>query len=232
MGKIIVIDGLDGTGKQTQSELLFKYIKDKNEKVKLIAFPRYNSSTGLIIKEYLSGKINSNDGIGFNDRIRTGLLYSYDRMYNMYFIRDEKGNSIMDYYNNGYTIICDRYTSSNYLFMTCGMDMSQFSEFINTIEKIEYMHMGLPEPDMTIFLEMPPEKSLELIEKRGEEKDLHENLEILNKAYNSLQLYKSFLMEKSADTMKKTYFINCMDEFMKLYSKEDISEMVKNLLQM
>ena len=168
MGKLIVIDGLDGSGKHTQAVLLCDYLKENNIKCKLIDFPKYESRTGEIVKEYLKGEIYLEDS--YNNKLKTAMLYSYDRLYNMCFVRDGNGKSIMDYYNEDYIIICDRYTSSNYLYMTHNMSWDQFIRFIDTMEFTEYKSMKLPEPDLSIFLELQPEKSIQLINKRGNEK--------------------------------------------------------------
>jgi dTMP kinase len=228
-GKIIVIDGLDGSGKHTQSELLLQYLTNKDYKCKLIAFPRYNSLTGAIVTGYLSG--NLKQGNDFYSKIRTGMLYSYDRMFNMYFKTDANGKSIMDYYNEGYTIICDRYTSSNYLFMTHDMNYNEFKQYVVDMEELECTFMGLPKPDISLFLELPPQKSLELVEKRGNKKDIHETEEVLNKAYAAMQVYKKYCVETEDENDKKNYFINCMKNEIEMYSIEDISEMIKNVLQ-
>lgn len=227
MGKIIVIDGLDGSGKHTQSEILLETLTNEGYKCKLVAFPKYESITGNIVTEYLSGKFNLDDS--FDSKMRTSMLYSYDRMYNMYFNLDENNKSLMDYYNEDYIIICDRYVSSNYLFMTHMMGDFDFTKYIWRMEKLEYDCMGLPKPDMTIFLEIPPTKSLELVEKRGNKKDIHETEEVLNKAYYSMQRYKQYCCDK--DYKGKVQFINCMKNEIEMYSIEDISEMIKNTLQ-
>jgi len=228
-GKLIAIDGLDGSGKQTQSEILLSHLKEKGLKCKLISFPNYVSLTGEIVTAYLHGKYKLKDD--FYSKVRTGMLYSYDRMFNMYFKTDDQGKTIMDYYNEGYIIICDRYTSSNYLFMTHEMDKFEFKEYIGYMEELEYVFMGLPEPDVSLFLEIPPYKSLELIEKRGNKKDNHETEEVLNKAYNSLQVYKKYCIERNEYYSRKSYFIDCMKNEIEMYSIEDISEMIKNTLQ-
>lgn len=228
-GKIIVIDGLDGSGKHTQSEILLNYLTEKGYKCKLVAFPQYDSISGSIVTEYLSGKFKQNDD--FESKIRTSIIYSYDRMYNMYFKLDDDNKTLMDYYNEGYFIICDRYTSSNYLFMTHDMNYNEFKQYVVDMEELECTFMGLPKPDISLFLELPPQKSLELVEKRGNKKDIHETEEVLNKAYNAMQVYKKYCVETEDENDKKNYFINCMKNEIEMYSIEDISEMVKNTLQ-
>ena len=233
MGKLIVIDGLDGSGKHTQATLLYEYLKENNINCKLIDFPRYESRTGEIVKEYLHGEIHVGDS--YDDKFKTALLYSFDRMYNMCFMRDEKGKSIIDYYNEGYVIVCDRYTSSNYLYMTNDMNSVEYIKFIHRMEKLEYMQMGLPEPNLSIFLELTPEKSIELINRRGNEKDNHENITVLTKAYKALQRIKKFyndrnVLPRNFKSRHEMQFINCMNEEGELYSIDHITEIVKKLV--
>ena len=231
MGKVIVIDGLDGSGKYTQSVLLAAYLSFELgiENVKHVSFPVYDSKTGQIVKDYLKGEIKT--GNTFDDKKRLGMLYSFDRMYNVFLQRDEMGKTLMDYYNEDYILIFDRYTSSNYLYMTDGMDYNTFYRYVTMMEHIEYNIMGLPAPDLSIFLKMTPDKSLELIEQRGEEKDLHETREVLVKAYNALETYTEIAYEKNAMMGKtQTVVLDCLDESMELYSVDDISERIKNIL--
>lgn len=228
MGKIIVIDGLDGSGKHTQATLLYEYLKEKNIKCKIIDFPKYGSRTGGIVKEYLNGDIYVGDS--FDDKFKTALLYSFDRMYNMYFVRDENNKSIMDYYNEGYVIVCDRYTSSNYLYMTHDMRINEIKKFICSIEYVEYSNMKLPRPDISIFLSVPPEKSMELINIRGNEKDIHENLITLRKTWGSLAMYEHICHETDNMICNNTHFVECVNEDGELYSIEHITEIVKKLV--
>lgn len=216
-GFLIVFDGLDGTGKNTQSNKLAEYFDSVGINYKKISFPTYGTPSGDLVKKYLHGEITLDDknDIGL-EKFRKSFLYVTDRCVNMT-KKDETGNSILDYYNDGYVIICDRYVSSNFLFMTAETSIQDFRLYVSVMEMIEYTLCGLPRPDISLFLEMPPEKSLECIEKRKEEKDINENLTKLKSAYSSLNRYKE---ECKNDSSK--YFINCISENGDIRSIEDI----------
>lgn len=232
-GLLIVIDGLDGTGKQTQSEILYNTLTQEGLDVKKISFPVYESPSGQIIKDYLKGDISVSSGYDYlyDENIRLSMLYANDRMLNM-FKKDENGKTLVDYYNEGYIIICDRYTQSNYLYMTKDMDDLQFESYIHLMEWLEYEIMRLPRPDLTIFLKMTPEKSLSLIEKRGEEKDNHETKEILSQAYTALEQYeRQCYMNKREDVV----IIDCLYDDdngdTQIKSIEDISKLIFDSIQ-
>ena len=104
-------------------------------------------------------------------------------------------------------------------------DIHEFRLYISVMEMIEYTLCGLPKPNMSFFLEMPPEKSLECINKRNETKDINENLQKLTKVYDSLQLYKDDCKKENKDC----YLINCISEKGEIRSVEDIHDEIKNI---
>lgn len=228
-GCLIVFDGLDGTGKQTQTERLAKYFEENDIKYKTIAFPAYETPSGELVRQYLNGDIvlsdchDNDEGL---EKFRKSFLYVVDRCINMT-KKDEEGKCLLDYYNEGYVIICDRYVSSNFLYMTTETDIHEFRLYVSVMEMIEYTLCGLPRPNMSFFLEMPPEKSLECIDKRNNTKDINENLQKLTKVFNSLQRYKS---ECERDK-KECYFINCISEEGYIRSIEDIHNEIKNIFK-
>lgn len=208
-GMLIVIDGLDGSGKNTQAEMLYNFFKENiTDKVIKISFPDYDYHTGKVVREMLTGKFN----IGVNEwpfdkSIKKSLFYSFDRMVAMYRKMPEYDNKTLAelYYKEGYVIICDRYTTSNFIHM--GVDIQRFDlvSFINQLEELEYSTMGIIRPDMVITLSLKPEISMKLIDKRGNEKDDHENLNHLKKAYDTMNYILKYI---------KTYWYNidCNDE--------------------
>ena len=208
-GMLIVIDGLDGSGKNTQAEMLYNFFKENiTDKVIKISFPDYDYHTGKVVREMLTGKFN----IGVNEwpfdkSIKKSLFYSFDRMIAMYRKLPEYDNKTIAelYYKEGYVIICDRYTTSNFIHM--GVDIQRFDlvSFINQLEGLEYSTMGIIRPDIVIALTLNPETSMKLIDERGNEKDDHENLNHLKKAYDVMNHILKYI---------KTdwYNIDCNDE--------------------
>jgi dTMP kinase len=159
-GKIIVIEGTDCSGKETQSKLLEK----KLDKCVRFSFPRYDSPTGKIVggpylgKEEISKSYFTEGAVNVSPYIAS-LYYAADRKYNM--------DEINKYLDDGYTVILDRYTTSNLAHQ--GSKFKTKEERFNMyqwIDKLEYWLLGLPKPDLTIFLHVPLEVTLELLKKR------------------------------------------------------------------
>ena len=208
-GMLIVIDGLDGSGKNTQAEMLYNFFKENiTDKVIKISFPDYDYHTGKVVREMLTGKFN----IGVNEwpfdkSIKKSLFYSFDRMVAMYRKIPEYDNKTIAelYYKEGYVIICDRYTTSNFIHMGVNIRRFDLPSFISQLEGLEYSTMGIIRPDIVIALTLNPETSMKLIDERGNEKDDHENLNHLKKAYNTMNHILKYI---------KTdwYNIDCNDE--------------------
>ncbi len=175
-GKLIVIEGLDGSGKATQTKLLCEKLKSKGKSVCKLSFPDYNEPSSVLVKMYL----NSEFGSGPEDvnAYAASSFYAVDR-YASYkkFWKDK--------YENGQFIVADRYTTSNAIYQLGRLDKSLWDEYINWLEDYEYNKLGLPKPDLVIYLSMPVEISQQFMTKRydGNEskKDIHEkNIEFLN----------------------------------------------------
>lgn len=170
MGKIIAIDGLDGSGKATQTALLTNHLKNIGVPVRQITFPNYESRSSELVKMYLNGEIFSNPNE--INAYAAASFYAADRYisYQTDWARD---------YKSGTTILCDRYISSNAIHQMVKLEKSQWDEFLDWLYDYECDKLGLPLPNQTIFLDMPPEVSQELLLKRYEgdntKKDIHEN---------------------------------------------------------
>jgi len=171
-GKLIVIEGTDCSGKQTQAELLVKFLNDNGIKTKKMGFPMYDTPTGKIIGGPYLGKDWICDGY-FEEKASNvdpkvaSLYYAADRKYNIH--------KILDSLNAGYNVILDRYVESNMAHQAGKIhDPVERSEMINWLEKLEYTFLELPRPDMIIFLHMPYECSLKLRLGRAEKGDQHE----------------------------------------------------------
>ncbi len=165
-GKLIVIEGLDGCGKSTQLEILKEKLSDK---AKFISFPNYDSASGEIIKDYLSGKFPEENG-------ETGC-YSASSFYAIDRYISYK-TSWQDDYFGGKNIIAARYTSSNAIYQMAKLDKSKWEEFLTWLSDFEFRKLAIPKPDKIIFLDMPIEISQKLLSSRydgdEEKKDIHE----------------------------------------------------------
>lgn len=165
---LIVIEGLDGSGKATQSALLSKALTERGYRVKKISFPDYQNPSSTLVKMYLNGEVGSLDEV---NPFAASSFYSLDR-YISYM------QSWREDYQEGAVILADRYTTSNFCHQMGKLPPAQWSEYLRWLTDYEYRLLGLPAPDGVIYLDMPPEASQKLLEQRyggdRSKKDLHE----------------------------------------------------------
>lgn len=184
MGKLFVIDGTDGSGKQTQFNLLKEHLTNDGIDYKTVSFPNYDSPSSALVKMYLSGEFGEN-AQEISPYIAS-TFYAVDR-YATY-TKDYK-----KYYEDGGIILADRYTTANMVHQAGKIkDPEEREKFINWLFDLEFKLYGLPIPDVVFFLNMPPEKVKKLIENRenkfthNSKKDIHErNEKHLQDAYNA-----------------------------------------------
>ncbi|MCL2071252.1 MAG: thymidylate kinase [Oscillospiraceae bacterium] len=161
-GKLIVIEGLDGAGKTTQWELLKKSlpVQSKNQTM-FITFPDYNSESGNIIKRYLAGDFGGindpeNDE---NSAYSASSFYAIDR-----YISYKCSWGGM--YLKGANIISARYTSSNGIYQMTKLPEKEWQSYLDWLYDYEHEKLGIPKPNLTIFLDVPVETSQKLLAKR------------------------------------------------------------------
>jgi len=149
-GKLIVIDGIDGSGKATQTSLLEKRLQKDGFKVRVIDFPRYyDNFFGKFIGECLSGEYG--DFIKVNSRIAS-VLYAADRF--------ESSKSIHKWIDEGFVVITDRYVSANQIHQGGKIKNSaERREFMKWLDVMEYKIFGISKPDLVIYLDVPYEIS-------------------------------------------------------------------------
>ncbi|MCH5208294.1 MAG: thymidylate kinase [Oscillospiraceae bacterium] len=179
-GKLIVLDGLDGSGKSTQLELAADYLKSLGVNFRAVSFPNYDTLSGQLVRQYLDGTVKCE---GRNGAYSASTIYAVDRYVS--YATDWK-----EFYQSGGLIITGRYTTSNAIYQLTKMPKEEYSGFLDWLYDFEYNKLGLPEPDKVIFLDMPVEISQKLLKKRydGDEskKDIHErNVEFLQQCRDS-----------------------------------------------
>lgn len=220
MGKLIVIEGVDSSGKQTQTEMLFKRLKDEGLNVKTVSFPDYESDFSLPVRRYLAGDLG--DDPKSVNAYAASTFYAIDRYAS--FMR-----SWGEFYNSGGIIIADRYVTSNIVHQASKVDKSEKEDFINWLSDLEYKKMGLPVPDCVIFLDMPPEFARMLMAKRlnkitGEaQKDIHER--------DKNHLETSYNNAVSIADLLKWEKISCIDGE-KVRQREEIAEEIYKKVKM
>ena len=169
MGKLFVIDGLDGCGKSTQFDLLSRAMERDGGFYRTISFPDYSQPSSALVKMYLGGDLGGSPAAV--NAYAASSFYAVDRYasYKRFWEKD---------YADGATIIAARYTTSNAIHQMTKCPEEEWDTFLDWLEDYEYNLLGLPRPDCVIFLDMPIEVSQKLLEKRYcgecEKKDIHE----------------------------------------------------------
>lgn len=178
MGKLIVIEGLDGSGKGTQTKLLFDELIANGINAQKVSFPNYESDASAPVKMYLNGDFGKT--AQDVNAYAASVLYSVDRFASY---KTEWG----DFYHNGGIIVSDRYTTSNAVHQCSKLPKEEWQNYLQWLFELEYNKISIPKPDMVIYLSVDPIVSQELLLKRydGNEakKDIHErDVEYLKKS--------------------------------------------------
>ena len=190
-GKLIVVEGNDSSGKETQTDLLINRLR-KKYKVEKTDFPQYyDSFYGDMIARYLRGEFGPVNQIS---PYLSSLLYALDRM--------EAKDKIINLLNQGKIIISNRYVPSNKAYGAAKLEKKDQKKFIKWIEKLEYEKHKIPKPDLVIYLHVPVQITQQWIETKkrrdyleGNKKDLHEkNVDYLQKVE---KIYLELCREKN-----------------------------------
>ncbi len=217
-GYVIVIEGTDGCGKQTQAQLLYDRLSKLTDKVFKCSFPNYDSPSSAPVKMYLGGELGEH--ASDINAYQASILFATDRLCTYF-------QTLKLHYEKGEIIIIDRYTPSNALHQAGKLDtLADKDKFLDWLFDTEYRVLGLPEPDKVIFLNVPVEVSKQLREQRakqqglkaGTTKDIHEqDARHLINAYNT----GMYVALKYGWDM-----IACIDNDNKLKSREVISDQI------
>lgn len=192
MGKLIVIEGTDSSGKETQTRKLYERLEKEITNVIRLSFPNYKSPACEPVKMYLAGAFGDN-ALDINP-YPVSTMFAIDR-YASYKMEWEK------FYQDGGIIVTDRYTTSNMVHQASKIEsIDKKNEYLDWLEELEYSKMGIPRPDLIIFLNMPTETAAELMAQRknkitGEDiKDIHEkDISYLKKSYeNACNIAKKY----------------------------------------
>lgn len=177
---LIDIEGTDGCGKKTQTELLYNYLKGKGYKCLLVSFPNYESPSSALVKMFLGGEFGEHAET--IDSYQASAFYAVDRVATMAKINVED----YDY------IIFDRYVLSNMIHQSARLqNVEEKDKFLEWVDNFEFDKLKLPRPDKVLFLDMPVETSLELARNRTELKNgqkhdiFEEDTSHMFKAYNN-----------------------------------------------
>jgi len=210
-GKLIVIEGTDCSGKETQTKLLIEKLKEQNIKTANFSFPNYDSPTGKIVggpylgKDYICPSYFEQGAANVDPKVAS-LYYAADRKYNI--------DKITFLLENGVNVILDRYIYSNMAHQGGKVyEKKKREEMYSFLEKLEFELLELPKPDIAIFLHMPTDKAQILKQNRKEKPDGHEkdidHLKNAEKAYIELALrYNMHIIECANESIRSIEDIN------------------------
>ena len=213
MGKLIVIEGLDGSGKHTQAVLLKNYLESIGKSVKMVSFPNYESPSSALVKMYLAGDFGKEaDSV---NPYTASTFYAVDRFASF-------RTGWQNFYENGGIIIADRYTTSNAVHQCSKLPHDQWDGFLKWLFEFEYKYMGIPAPDNVIYLRADLEISQKLMSGRYNsdetKKDIHErDLDYLKRS----QISADYCADKFGWNI-----VECIQNGV-MRSAENISEEVK-----
>lgn len=182
-GTLIVIEGLDGSGKGTQAAELVKNLAAQGKSVRKISFPNYASDSSALVKMYLGGQFGKEPGDV--NAYAASTFFAVDRFASF---KQDWG----EFYAQGGILVADRYTTSNAVHQCSKLPKEQWDEFLEWLFHFEYTLLGIPAPDTVIYLNVDPAVSQKLMTGRyqGDEskKDIHEgNLSYLDRSRQAAQ---------------------------------------------
>ena len=169
MGKLIVLEGTDGSGKSTQFRLMAQRLEEENRAFRKLVFPRYDKESSALIRMYLGGEFGSKPSDV--NAYAASAFYAVDR-YASY--KQDWGQ----WYENGGLILSDRYTTSNAVHQASKEAPENRNRYLEWLYHFEYTCLGLPRPDLTVYLDVPTSFTEKLMRGReaatGTHADIHE----------------------------------------------------------
>lgn len=201
-GKLIAIEGIDGSGKRTQVELLAAVLSMRGHSPYSTGFPQYRSWFGKMVGQFLNGELGPLETV---DPHFTALLYAGDRY--------EAKPKLEAALSNGQIVLADRYIASNLAHQTARVAPEKRAAFVEWIEYLEYEIYGLPPEDLVLYLRVPPVEAQKLVAQKSQrsytsaQKDLQEaslrHLEDAAKMYDLLSKRRSWKTIECFDAKRK-----------------------------
>ena len=173
-GRLMVLEGTDGSGKSTQFELLRRRLERESVPFRHAVFPRYDQPSSALIRLYLEGEFGS--APGDVNAYAASAFYAVDR-YASY--RQDWGI----WYEDGGLVLCDRYTTSNAVHQASKLPGQDRESFLRWLYEFEFDKLGLPRPDLVLYLDMPVEQSEHLLRRRETTTDTQADIHERDRAY-------------------------------------------------
>ena len=174
MGKLIVIEGTDGSGKSTQFRLLTQRLHAENRPFQKIVFPQYAEESSALIRMYLGGVFGTNPTDV--NAYTASTFYAVDRFASYKKVWGR-------WYEDGGLVVADRYTTSNAVHQASKEPEEQREAFLKWLYELEYEHMGLPQPDLTIYLDVPTDFTEILLRNREQSTHTHADIHEQDTSY-------------------------------------------------
>ena len=217
MGKLIVIEGTDGSGKSTQFQHLTQRLRESGQEFRTLVFPRYSEPSSALIRMYLGGEFGTKPTDV--NAYAASAFYAVDR-YASY--KQDWGN----WYEEGGLIVSDRYTTSNAVHQTSKEPKEKQDEFLKWLYEFEYDRLGLPRPDLTIYLDVPTAFTEQLMRHREQQTNTHADIHEQDMSYLAV-------CRETGRAAAKYYgwqIIDCVRDG-QMRSIEDIHEEIFRLVQ-
>lgn len=222
-GKLIIIEGVDSSGKATHTKMLSERLIKENYNIKMVEFPNYKSDSSALVKMYLNGD--------FGDKPEDVNAYAASTFFAIDRYASYK-SMWKQFYDDGGIIISDRYTMSNMIHQASKIkDSTEKQSFLEWLWDMEFVKLGIPIPDCVVFLDMPPKYAQFLMEERNnkitglKEKDIHEkNAQHLIDSYNNACSIAEFYNWNRISCVEKNKIRNIDD------IQKDIYQVVQSAL--
>ncbi len=209
MGKLIVFEGTDGSGKSTQFRLLCQRLEREGRAFRRLVYPRYDKPSSALVRMYLQGEFGADPGDV--NAYAASTFYAVDRYAS--WKQDWQGD-----YQAGALFLADRYTTSNAVHQAAKMPPGERAAFFAWLEDLEYGRLGLPRPDLVIWLDMPTPQAVENLRRREAETHTQGDIHELDEDY--LRRCRDAAEDAAAFSGWKR--VACVDELGRTRTIEDI----------
>ena len=217
-GKLIVFEGTDGSGKSTQFRLLCQRLQDRGTRFQKLVFPQYSEPSSALLRMYLAGEFGSHPSDV--NPYAASTFYAVDRYAAWKKVWGE-------YYEAGGLVLSDRYTTSNAVHQGGKLEEKDQPAFFDWLFDFEYRKLGLPQPDMVVYLDMPTEQSVRLLRSRESQTHTKGDIHEVDTAY--LALCRQTALRASEHY--GWYRVSCVDEGGNIRPVEDIHAQIWGALE-
>lgn len=217
-GRLIVLEGTDGSGKSTQFARLCRRLEQAGIPFQKLVFPQYQEESSALIRMYLAGEFGTHpsDVNGY----AASAFYAVDRYASYKKVWGE-------WYESGGLVLADRYTTSNAVHQASKLPPEEQEDFFRWLTDFEFDKLGLPAPDLVIYLDMPTELAVQNLRRR--EADTHTTADIHEVDTDYLRLCRE--TARHAARVLGWQTVSCADKDGNLRTMEDISREVDGLVR-